>query len=119
MTEVEPKDEQEIEEGEAREYIAVRDALNGETDADNYRHAIVRSEFLKEIWLDEKVQQMVSRWAKLTGLEPLAVRTSRCQSGYIRYRRGSYHRPVVEERVGPATSPTDAGRRQGGVHQRH
>jgi len=69
LTEDELKDEQELEDREVREYLAVRDALNGETDADNYRHAIVRVEFLNEFYQDDKVQNLIMRWAKLTGLE--------------------------------------------------
>ncbi len=50
-------------------YVAVRDSLIGESDADNYRHTIVRQEFMREFWQDEEVQGLVSRWAKLTGLD--------------------------------------------------
>ena len=42
-----------------RKYVPVRDALTGKTDADNYRHMIVRSEFLKRFWQDDKVQALV------------------------------------------------------------
>jgi hypothetical protein len=52
----------------------VRDALIGKTDADNFRHAIVRNAFFREFWLDEKVQTLVSHWAKTTGLEERALR---------------------------------------------
>ena len=57
-----------------REIIPVRDALVGETDADNFRHCIVRGAFLREFWVDEKVQSAVSHWGKITGLEECAVR---------------------------------------------
>ena len=63
----------EIEESEDRGYIPVRDALIGETEADNYRHVLVRQAFFHELWGDEKVQQLVSHWAKITGLEERAL----------------------------------------------
>ncbi|MDA1129731.1 MAG: hypothetical protein O2913_13710 [Chloroflexi bacterium] len=59
-------------EAEDRGFIPARDALIGETEADNYRHVLVRQEFFKEFWGDEKVQALVSHWAKITGLEKLA-----------------------------------------------
>ena len=61
-----------VEESEDREFIPVRDALIGETEADNYRHVLVRQAFFNEFWGDEKVQALVSHWAKITGLEKLA-----------------------------------------------
>jgi hypothetical protein len=58
----------------AMEVNLVCDALIGKTDADNVSHAIVRDAFLREFWIDEKVQTLVSHWAKITGLEERALR---------------------------------------------
>jgi hypothetical protein len=58
-----------LEHWEDREFIAIRDALIGETEADNYCHTIVRSSFLREFWQDDQVQELVNQWAKKTGLE--------------------------------------------------
>ncbi|MFQ6029157.1 MAG: hypothetical protein ACE5Q6_16885 [Dehalococcoidia bacterium] len=54
--------------------MAYRDALAGRTEADNFRHAIVRNAFFWAFWDDEKVQALVSHWAKNTGLEACALR---------------------------------------------
>ena len=59
------------------DFIPIRDALAGETEADNFGHAIVRTAFLGEIWNDEQVQALVSRWAQRTGLEERAIRLAR------------------------------------------
>ena len=62
---------------ESTGFIPVRDALIGETDADNFRHTIVRTAFMEEFWKDERVQALVSRWAQRTGLEERALRLAR------------------------------------------
>ena len=56
------------------DFMPVRDALIGKTDADNYRHTIVRWAFMEEIWQDPKVEDLVDHWAKMTGLGELAIR---------------------------------------------
>ncbi len=48
-------------------FIPAPDELTGATDADNFRHTIVRTAFLDEIWKDEQVQALVSRWAQKRG----------------------------------------------------
>ena len=55
-------------------FIAVRDSLVGETDADNFRHSIVRSAFFWAFWEDARVQALVRQFAKNTGLEDTAWR---------------------------------------------
>lgn len=59
-----------------REIDELRDALIGETDADNYRQTIVRTALMQEFWKDENVQALVSQWAQATGLEKRALRLS-------------------------------------------
>lgn len=56
------------------DFMPERDALIGKTDADNFRHTIVRSAFMWEFWQYPEVEDLVGHWAKITGLEERALR---------------------------------------------
>jgi hypothetical protein len=56
------------------DFIPIRDALAGKTQADNIRHAIVRSSFFWEFWEDENVLTLLSHWAQATGLVECGIR---------------------------------------------